>query len=81
MPYIEGARFRMGVEAGASSDMTGYGPVVYAGTANAGTPGTAFGAGTIEPGGLVLTTTGKKVYVNTGTKLAPTWTPVGSQAA
>jgi hypothetical protein len=81
MPFIEGSRFRSGVESGVSSDPTGYGPAVNTGTANAGTPagGTAgFGAGTIEAGGLVIG--GTKLFINTNTKASPTWTVVGSQS-
>lgn len=80
MPRIKNARYRTGVESGVSGDTTGYGPAIHTGTANAGTPGTAFGAGTIEAGGLVISTSGKKLFINTGTKAAPTWTVVGSQS-
>jgi hypothetical protein len=70
MPYIEGARFRAGAEAGATGDTTGYGPALSAGTPADGT----FGAGTLEKGGLVIDTTGAKLYMNTGTKGTPTYT-------
>lgn len=75
MPYIEGAQFRTGAEAGVSGDTTGYGPAL-----SAGTPGTAFGAGTLEIGAVVISTTTGKHYSNTGTKAAPTWTAIGSQS-
>jgi hypothetical protein len=78
MPFITGARFRAGVEAGAEGDTTGYGPALSAGTPAAGTAG--FGAGTLEPAALVLDTTNKKAFINTGTKASPTWTVVGSQS-
>lgn len=68
----------MGVEAGS---LTGYGPVVYSGTANAGTPagGTAgFGAGTILPGGEVISVAAATRFINTNTKASPTWTRIGS---
>ncbi len=32
------------------------------------------------PGSLLIDTTGKKLYINTGTKASPTWTVVGSQS-
>jgi hypothetical protein len=72
MGVIEGARYRIGGEAG---DLTGYGPVI-----SAGTPGTAFGAGTLEKGALVINTGTGKLHINTGTKSAPTWTVVGAQS-
>lgn len=76
MGTISGARQRLGVEAG---DLTGYGPVVYSGTANAGTPagGTAgFGAGTLQPGGAVISVSAKAWFINTNTKASPTWAKV-----
>jgi hypothetical protein len=79
MPIIEGARQRLGAEAGAAGDPTGYGPAVYSGTAQGGTPagGTAgFGAGTLEPAAIVQSVAAKKLFYNTGTKANPTWTPV-----
>jgi hypothetical protein len=78
MPRIHGARYRGGAETG---DLTGYGPVVYSGTASSGSPtsGTAgFGAGTINPGGAVISVAGKTQFVNTNTKASPTWTQIGS---
>lgn len=83
MPYIKGARFRSGTEAGVASDPAGYGLAVYSSTANGGTPtgGTAgFGAGTIQPGGIVTATSSKKLFINTNTKASPTWTVVGGQS-
>jgi hypothetical protein len=76
MAVITGARFRAGVEAGTSGDLTGYGPAL-----NAGAPvsGTTF-AGTLQKGGLVIDTTNGKLYINTGTLATPTWTVVGSQS-
>lgn len=44
------------------------------------TPGvTAFGAGELGKGSLVADTTNGKLYMNTGTAAAPTWTVVGTQ--
>jgi hypothetical protein len=85
MPVIEGARYRTGTEAGVSSDPSGYGPEVYSGTATGGTPaaGTAgFGAGTLQPGALVIATqtATPKLFINTNTKASPTWTVVGAQS-
>lgn len=86
MPYIEGSRFRVGVEAGAAGDLSGYGPFVYSSTVNGGTPGTAFAAGTANPGALCLAPLAAagatpKAFINTGTALAtPTWTVIGSQS-
>ena len=71
MAVKEGARFRTGIEAGTLGDTTGYGPAL-----TSGTPGTAFGAGTLEIGAKVISTTDGKWYANTGTKAAPTWTNV-----
>lgn len=45
------------------------------------TPGVAaFGRGS-GPGALVTDTTNAKLYINTGTAIAPTWTVVGAQTA
>lgn len=76
MPTIEGSRFRAGVEAGASGDLTGYGPTVTSGTPSGGTAG--FGAGTLLPGALVIG--GTKLFINTNTQASPTWTIVGTQS-
>ena len=76
MPVIEGARYRLGVNAGVAGDLTGYGPATNAG---APTSGTTF-AGTLEKGALVIDITNAKLYINTGTKANPTWTVVGSQS-
>jgi hypothetical protein len=59
----------------------GYGPIVYAGTANAGTPagGTAgFGAGTLLPGAEVISVAAATRFINTNTLASPTWTRIGS---
>jgi len=45
---------------------------------NDAAPGTA-GTGVAGPGSLYFDTTNKVLYINTGTKAAPTWTSVGSQ--
>lgn len=86
MPQIEGARYRTGPNAGVAGDTIGYGPYVYSSTVNGGTPGTAFMAGTAQPGAICcapLANAGAtpKLFVNTGTALAaPSWTVVGSQS-
>mgnify|MGYP000987292780 FL=1 len=43
---------------------------------------TSAAAGTVGfgPGAILLTTTTNKVYVNTGTRNAATWTVVGTQS-
>lgn len=33
-----------------------------------------------NPGSILIDTTGKKLYINTGTKASPTWTVVGTQS-
>ena len=86
MPVIEGARYRTGAAAGVAGDTTGYGPYVYDSTVNGGTPGTAFQAGTAQPGAICCAPKAAdgatpKLFVNTGTALAsPSWTVVGSQS-
>jgi len=37
------------------------------------------GAGTAGPGSLYIDSSGKKLYVNTGTLASPTWTVAGAQ--
>ncbi len=44
------------------------------------TPGVAATARGLAPGGIVVDTTNAKVYVNTGTAAAPTWTVAGAQS-
>lgn len=62
----------------ASNDLEGTDPTVEVAET---TPGvTAFGAGTIGKGELVADVTNGKLYINTGTAAAPTWTVVGSQS-
>lgn len=48
-----------------------------AGAPTAGTSGD--GAGWAGPGSLCTDITNKKLYINTNTKLSPTWTVVGAQ--
>jgi hypothetical protein len=74
MAVKEGARYRSAGVAGQYSG--GYGPEIYAGTPVSGT----FGAGTLEKGALVINSATGKLFINTGTKVAPTWTVVGSQS-
>lgn len=44
------------------------------------TPGVDATARGIAAGGLLIDTSTKKLYINTGTALSPTWTVVGSQS-
>jgi hypothetical protein len=57
--------------------------VVFGIYSNAGAP-TSGASGTYVneagPGSLLVDTTNKKAYINTGTKASPTWTVVGSQS-
>lgn len=87
MAIIEGARQRLGVEAGVAGDTSGYGPFVYSSTVNGGTPSSGtFAAGTALPGALCIAPNANagatpKLFVNTGTALAaPVWTVAGSQS-
>jgi hypothetical protein len=50
----------------------------FTGTINTGT--TFANTPKANPGSLLLDLTGKKLYINTGTKASPTWTVVGSQS-
>ena len=43
------------------------------------TPGVTAGERGAGPGALLVDTTNKLLYINTGTALAPTWTKVGTQ--
>jgi hypothetical protein len=43
------------------------------------TPGVTATERLTGPGGLLIDTTNKLLYINTGTALAPTWTKVGTQ--
>jgi len=47
--------------------------------AKAGAPGATDGAGFAEKGSLCIDTSSGKLYSNTGTKAAPTWTVAGLQ--
>jgi len=47
---------------------------------NAGAPSGTTGVGIAGPGCLLSDTTNKKLYINTGTLAAPTWTVVGTQS-
>lgn len=87
MAIIEGAKQRVGVEAGVAGDLSGYGPFVYASTVNGGTPGSGtFAAGTANPGAICMAPYANagatpKLFVNTGTALAvPVWTVAGTQS-
>lgn len=75
MAVIAGAKHRVAVTAGGSADAEGY-LMLNAGTPTAGTTG----AGWLEAGGLVIDTTNKKLFINTGTKASPSFTVVGSQS-
>jgi hypothetical protein len=48
-------------------------------TAGSGAPTGTTGAGKCGPGSTYADTATGKVYTNTGTKAAPTWTIVGTQ--
>ncbi len=74
MPTIEGARHRLGAEAGASGNLTGYGPFL-----SAGVPASGYQNGTAEKGALVINTVTGVLYINTGTKAATVYTVVGAQ--
>jgi len=52
-------------------------PVVNAGAPTNGTSGT--GATFAGPGCLCIDVTNKILYINTNTRLSPTWTKVGTQ--
>lgn len=61
----------------AVSSLTGTSPTVAVAET---TPGVNATGGRPAAGALVVDTTNKKLYINTGTALAPTWTVVGSQS-
>lgn len=61
----------------AENSLTGSSPTVAVAETTPGVDATARG---IAAGGLLIDTTTKKLYINTGTPLAPTWTVVGSQS-
>lgn len=52
--------------------------VTFTGTINTST--TYAGTYNANIGTLLIDLTGKKLYINTGTKASPTWTVVGSQS-
>jgi hypothetical protein len=56
--------------------MTGTTPTLAVAETTPGVNAAALGA---APGALLVDTTNKKLYINTGTALAPTWTLVGAQ--
>lgn len=56
----------------------GGGIVTFTGTINTST--TYAATNKAKPGMLLVDLTGKKLYINTGTKASPTWTVVGSQS-
>jgi hypothetical protein len=58
----------------AVSSLTGTSPTLAIAETTAGVTATARGA---APGALLIDTTNKVLYMNTGTALAPTWTEVG----
>ncbi len=60
----------------ASNDLTGTAPTVAVAET---TPGVDPAPAGVTPGGLVVDTTNKILYINTGSALAPTWTKVGAQ--
>lgn len=51
---------------------------VFTGTINTST--TWAGQNRAQPGSLLIDATGKKLYINTGTKASPTWTVAGTQS-
>lgn len=59
------------------NSMTGTAPTVEVAET---TPGVTATARHAALGGLLIDTTNKKLYINTGTSLNPTWTVVGSQS-
>lgn len=74
MAIIEGARRRGGAAAVAGdTDILGLGPYQAAGVPVAQFNNIA------EKGALCIDTTNAKLYINTGTKAANTWTVVGTQ--
>ena len=60
----------------ADNSMTGTAPTAAVAETTPGVDATARGAG---PGALLVDTTNSKLYVNTNTALAPTWTVAGTQ--
>ena len=48
-------------------------------TTTAGAPQATDGAGLAGPGSLCIDSVNAKLYINTGTKAAPTWTVAGTQ--
>lgn len=60
-----------------TNSMTGTAPTVAVEETTAGVTASFRGA---KKGALVTDTTNGKLYINTGTALAPTWTVVGSQS-
>lgn len=61
----------------ATSSLTGSSPTLAIAETTPGVDVTARG---IAGGGLLIDTTNKKLYINTGTPTAPTWTVVGAQS-
>ncbi len=61
----------------ADNSLTGTAPTLEIAETTPGVDATGRGAGI---GQLLIDTTNKKLYINTGTALAPTWTVVGSQS-
>lgn len=61
----------------ANNSLTGTSPTLAVAETTPGVTATARGA---APGAELTDTTNKKLYINTGTALAPTWTVVGSQS-
>jgi hypothetical protein len=59
------------------NSLTGTAPTLAVAETTPGVDATARG---IAEGGLLLDTTNKKLYVNTGTSYAPTWTVAGAQS-
>jgi hypothetical protein len=61
----------------ANNSLTGTSPTLGVAETTPGVTATARGA---APGAQLTDTTTKKLYINTGTALQPTWTVVGSQS-
>ncbi len=61
----------------ATSALVGTSPTVAVAETTPGVTATAYGT---PPGGMLIDTTNAKVYVNTGTAIAPTWIVAGLQS-
>lgn len=65
----------------AGNSLTGTSPTLAVAKTTPGVDPTGTGAGgSVPPGGTYTDVTAGKVYINTGTAAAPTWTVVGAQS-